>query len=247
MKPIPAANLGPDFTEQMEQEMTTLDTMSGLELLRKPFAPNQINYLPKGGVKLAYVGHAALTDRLLDVDPMWAWEPMALTSDGLPFFDSLGGLWIRLTVLGVSRIGYGHAGIKEGGDSIKEVIGDALRNAAMRFGAALELWHKGDLHGDGEPAVETAAPAAEPNPFLGFTPQQSKTIRTVAQACIQAFNEGNEWSCYEEYTSFLDKASKTADMRVSLQLVFSNIFGPHSALRASIKKHEEAAREKARA
>jgi hypothetical protein len=29
---------------------------------------------------------------------------------------------------------------------MKERIGDALRNAAMRFGAALDLWHKGDLH-----------------------------------------------------------------------------------------------------
>jgi hypothetical protein len=29
---------------------------------------------------------------------------------------------------------------------VKEAIGDALRNAGMRFGAALDLWHKGDLH-----------------------------------------------------------------------------------------------------
>ncbi|MGN6537673.1 MAG: hypothetical protein ACTHKQ_18330, partial [Mesorhizobium sp.] len=33
-------------------------------------------------------------------------------------------------------------------------IGDALRNAAMRFGAALDLWHKGDLHGDDEAEVD---------------------------------------------------------------------------------------------
>jgi len=42
---------------------------TGLALLRVPFPANQISYLPKGGVKLAYVGHAALTDRLLDADP----------------------------------------------------------------------------------------------------------------------------------------------------------------------------------
>ncbi len=29
---------------------------------------------------------------------------------------------------------------------MKEAIGDALRNAGMRFGAALNLWHKGELH-----------------------------------------------------------------------------------------------------
>ena len=27
-------------------------------------------------------------------------------------------------------------------------IGDAIRNAGMRFGMALDLWHKGDLHAD---------------------------------------------------------------------------------------------------
>lgn len=119
-----------------------------LQELRKPFPDHQISYLSKGGTKLAYVGHAALTDRLLDVDPGWTWEPLAMSPHGLPVMDDLGGMWIRLTVCGVTRLGYGHAGNKQGGDAIKEIIGDALRNAAMRFGAALELWHKGDLHLD---------------------------------------------------------------------------------------------------
>lgn len=119
-----------------------------LQELRKPFPDHQISYLPKGGTKLAYVGHAALTDRLLDVDPGWTWEPLAMSPHGLPVMDDLGGMWIRLTVCGVTRLGYGHAGNKQGGDAIKEIIGDALRNAAMRFGAALDLWHKGDLHLD---------------------------------------------------------------------------------------------------
>lgn len=119
-----------------------------LKMLRTPFPENQISYLPKGGVQLAYVGHAALTDRLLDVDPAWTWEPLALDSRGLPSIDENGGLWIRLTICGVTRLGYGDAGKKTGGDAMKERIGDALRNAAMRFGAALDLWHKGDLHAD---------------------------------------------------------------------------------------------------
>ena len=119
-----------------------------LQELRKPFPDHQISYLPKGGTKLAYVGHAALTDRLLDVDSGWTWEPLAMSPHGLPVMDDLGGMWIRLTVCGVTRLGYGHAGNKQGGDAIKEIIGDALRNAAMRFGAALDLWHKGDLHLD---------------------------------------------------------------------------------------------------
>jgi hypothetical protein len=121
-----------------------------LQDLRVPFAEHQISYLPKGGVKLAYVGHAALTDRLLDVDPSWTWEPLALGSDGLPQHDAHGGLWIKLTICGVTRLGYGDAGDKKGCNAEKERIGDALRNAAMRFGAALDLWHKGDLHGPEE-------------------------------------------------------------------------------------------------
>lgn len=134
-----------------------MDKPTGLALLRQPFPANQISYLPKGGVKLAYVGHAALTDRLLDADPAWTWEPLSMADNGLPVMDDLGGMWIKLTVCGVTRLGYGHAGTKTGGDAIKEVIGDALRNAAMRFGAALELWHKGELHGkEPMPEIEVA-------------------------------------------------------------------------------------------
>ena len=103
-------------------------------------------------VHLDYFGHAALTSMLLDVDPSWTWEPLALGQDGLPVIDRDGGMWIKLTVLGITRLGYGDAQGKTGGDAMKERIGDALRNAAMRFGAALELWHKGDLHGE-EPVV----------------------------------------------------------------------------------------------
>jgi hypothetical protein len=139
-----------------------------LALLRQPFPQHQISKLPKpykkdsakgnckecGGyhglpaVHLDYVGHAALTDRLLDTDPHWNWEPMGLNPDGTPALDRNGGLWIKLTVCGVTRPGYGCADGKTGGNAIKELIGDALRNAAMRFGAALDLWHKGELHAD---------------------------------------------------------------------------------------------------
>lgn len=126
--------------------MKTVEKATGLALLREPFPANQISYLPKGGVKLAYVGHAALTDRLLDADPAWNWEFAAVNPDGTPIIDKEGGFWIKLTVCGVTRLGYGDAQGKTGGNAMKERIGDALRNAAMRFGAALDLWHKGELH-----------------------------------------------------------------------------------------------------
>jgi len=167
----------------------------GLALLREPFPENAISKLPKptkrqtdevkadfkkgircelcGGwhhpqvVHLDYVGHAALTDRLLDCDPEWNWEPLSVNENGLPVYDGIGGLWIKLTVCGVPRLGYGHADGKTGGNAIKEIIGDALRNAAMRFGAALDLWHKGDLHGDDETPPPQQTPP--PKPPQGLT------------------------------------------------------------------------------
>lgn len=97
---------------------------------------------------LDYVGHAAITHRLLDVDPLWSWEPVAYDAKGLPALDTDGGMWIRLTVCGMTRLGYGDAQGKTGPDAMKERIGDALRNAGMRFGMALDLWHKGVLEMD---------------------------------------------------------------------------------------------------
>lgn len=121
------------------------DQLEGLKKLREPFAENQIGHLPKGGTTLDFVGHAHVTNRLLDVDPLWEWEPFGIDDRGLPALDEHGGLWIRLTVCGKTRIGYGDAGGKTGPNAVKEAIGDALRNAGMRFGIALELWAKGDL------------------------------------------------------------------------------------------------------
>lgn len=159
----------------------------GLALLRVPFPAHQISKLPKeskaqrearqanrdlakncevcggwhhkGAVHLDYVGHAALTDRLLDADPNWTWEPVGVNPDGTPAYDRFGGLWIKLTVCGQTRYGYGAADGKSGGDAVKEMIGDALRNAAMRFGAALDLWHKGDLHVEDDTDTEKREPA----------------------------------------------------------------------------------------
>lgn len=115
-----------------------------LKKLREPFPANQIGKLPKGGVQLDFVGHGFITARLLDVDPLWNWQPVALDPVGLPLLDEFGGMWIKLTVCGVTRLGYGDAGGKKGPDAIKVAIGDALRNAGMRFGLALDLWCKGD-------------------------------------------------------------------------------------------------------
>jgi len=203
-----------------------MNKKSGLELLREPFPDNQISKLPKGTkqqnecpasekvrcavcggfhhpkvIHLDYVGHAALTDRLLDADPLWTWEPFAL-KDGLPAFDASGGLWIRLTVCGHARAGYGHAAssqYKEIGSREKEVIGDALRNAAMRFGAALDLWHKGDLHVEenngnaSTPVPLPTNPVAEPSEYPEFNvpPSPARKQKTL----LKKYNRGQAIFC----------------------------------------------------
>lgn len=169
------------MSDQMTQEKVAA--------LRKPFDKKSVGKLPKGGTTLDYVGHAAVTDRLLAIDPLWSWEPMATDERGLPITDSKGNLWIRLTVCGVTRIGVGD------GKSAKEVIGDAIRNAAMRFGVALDLWSKEELEsvGHGEVYKATAAdnepttyrrPATPPPPDddvePGITPEQLTKLQTLA-------------------------------------------------------------------
>lgn len=166
--------------------------------LRAPFPPDQVHKLPRatrrdnqkgkcnecGGwhglpaVHLDYVGHAEVTDRLLKVDPTWTWEPVAFDERGLPAFVYNGsapvGLWIRLTICGVTRIGYGSV---EPGvfDAEKQLIGDAIRNAAMRFGVALDLWAKSDLHTEtfhDEPPARPAPPPAERRQRLADTARE---------------------------------------------------------------------------
>ena len=69
-----------------------------------------------------------MTARLLEADPEWNWEPAAADEHGLPVFDTDGsgnpvGLWIRLTVGGVTRLGYGSVPSSQP-DAVKVLIGD---------------------------------------------------------------------------------------------------------------------------
>jgi hypothetical protein len=146
--------------------------------LRKPFPPESVGKLPKGGVMLDYVGHAAVTDRLLTVDPEWSWDFALHRADGTPVLDDgSGNLWITLTVCGVTRRGVGD------GKNAKERIGDAIRNAAMRFGVALDLWAKENLVEFAQQRVSAVAdlqagarePDPEPEPLPLDEPMTTKT------------------------------------------------------------------------
>lgn len=167
--------------------------------LRKPFPPETVGKLPKAGVMLDYVGHAAITDRLLAVDPAWTWEPVAFDEHGLPAYDKAGGLWIRLTVAGVTRLGYGD------GPDPKQRIGDALRNAAMRFGVALDLWSKEELEGAHTPAVQT-----DPVWFADW-------LERVSMAPSEAQLRG----CWEELQSAASHKVSLTDYTTGVELIKS--------------------------
>jgi hypothetical protein len=149
--------------------MTPDERALDLAKLRERFPDSAIGKMPRGGIQLDYVGHANVTARLLDVDPEWTWEPLATNEYGLPIFDYTQngqpvGLWIKLTVCGHTRLGYGS--VQAGAfDAVKQLIGDAIRNAAMRFGVALDLWSKEELVSDSAGTASHASatsPAAPP-------------------------------------------------------------------------------------
>lgn len=134
------------------ESLAKVITEDEAQALRAEFPPNQVGKLPRVNTELDYVGHGAVTSRLLEVDPEWSWEPVAYDERGLPCFDrnEAGdpvGLWIRLTVCGVTRLGYGDVAANAF-HAEKQLIGDAIRNAAMRFGVALDLWIKGQAEDD---------------------------------------------------------------------------------------------------
>lgn len=110
--------------------------------------PKIVQQVNKGSFVADAVGHADTTDLLLAHDPCWTWEPYAEDDKGQPLvmYDASGrprGMWIRLTVHGHTRIGIGTCS-PTASDPYKELIGDAIRNAAMRFGVALSLWSKSE-------------------------------------------------------------------------------------------------------
>lgn len=140
---------------------------------------------------LKFVGHAEATNRLLNTDPFWDWEPFALDQVGLPQYDQFNGMWIRMTVCGMTRIGYGDAAGKSGANAVKEIIGDAIRNAGIRFGMALDLWTSSDLQiiesgGTGVEGEESpAAPQAQsgtPTPSAPRPDSGDHVARLVGQA-----------------------------------------------------------------
>lgn len=96
-------------------------------------------------IHLDYIGHATITERLNAVDPFWTIEFMVRHPEtGEPKVDA-DGTWFNMTVLGVTRPCVGDSGGKPlNGNGRKELMGDAIRNGAMRFGVGTYLWSKSE-------------------------------------------------------------------------------------------------------
>ena len=112
-------------------------------------------------VHLDYMGHADVTEAMLKVDPFWNWRPAAIDDrTGAPVSYTVGStatMWGYLTLLGVERMCVGTAPANKE-EVAKELIGDLLRNGAMRFGIGLRLWSKADhLDATGDADNELAA------------------------------------------------------------------------------------------
>jgi len=176
------------------------------DALRAPFPKEQIQKLPTGGLQLDYVSHAWVTDRLLQVDPAWSWKPLAFTDAGLPAFDSNGGLWIELTVCGVTRYGYGEPQGRDKFDQTKGAIGNAIRNAAMRFGVALDLWAKE------QPEPVESKPASK----------ATKTLSTATQKMIERINNAGSLVELSEVVPLIQGGDFTETEKRNMRLIFNN-------------------------
>jgi len=184
------------------------------DALRAPFPKERIQKLPTGGIQLDYVSHAWVTDRLLEVDPTWTWEPVAFDENGLPKFDENGGLWIQLTVCGVTRYGYGEPQGRDKYDSVKGSISNALRNASMRFGVALDLWAH-EVQGSLPAASKAKAPLPKAAPKEKPMPVVDRSDE-IAEAYVKiglAENADTLKQIWKDCSEFLDVAYNETTVR----------------------------------
>lgn len=164
--------------------------------------PSIIQQLPKGGTKLDFVGHADITRILIEIDPYWSWEPCGW-AQGRPAIhveNGMATMWGWLTVHGKELLGVGSVKADKG-DYEKELIGDFLRNASMRFGISLNLWTKNqwaDLDGD-KPAPKPQ-PAPQAKPKATALPDDAllseDQINAFNKACVD--NDLNPMTIYKD-------------------------------------------------
>lgn len=169
-------------------------------------------------VHVPFIGHAAVTARLNTVDPQWSYRPVASAEDGTPFIREQGDrlvLWIWLKVLDVEKLGVGDVWKADDDDSPeKKLISDAIRNAAMRFGVAVELWRKDPnrpIHYVNASGVELGRGGEERFPAKPPV-QTSARAKThfVAKVANRAAPDGVRFVCRDPQCTFTTLVEKEA-------------------------------------
>jgi hypothetical protein len=150
--------------------------------------PSIVGKLPRGGIQLDFVGHAEINRILIDIDPMWSWEPCGW-DNGRPAIHEANGMavmWGKLTILDKTMLGVGSVR-SDKPDLDKELIGDFLRNASMRFGICLSLWSKSEWDDKSAVAGKPHAGKAVASTVTDDTQPLTKTqVKQFVDACEKA-------------------------------------------------------------
>ena len=150
--------------------------------------PSIVGKLPRGGIQLDFVGHAEINRILIDIDPMWSWEPCGW-DNGRPAIHEANGMavmWGKLTILDKTMLGVGSVR-SDKPDLDKELIGDFLRNASMRFGICLSLWSKSEWDDKSAVAGKPHAGKAVASTVTDDNAPLTKTqVKQFVDACEKA-------------------------------------------------------------
>jgi hypothetical protein len=119
---------------------------------------------------------------------MWSWEPCGW-DNGRPAIHEANGMavmWGKLTILDKTMLGVGSVR-SDKPDLDKELIGDFLRNASMRFGICLSLWSKSEWDDKSAVAGKPHAGKAVASTVTDDTQPLTKTqVKQFVDACEKA-------------------------------------------------------------
>jgi hypothetical protein len=150
--------------------------------------PSIVGTIQRSGINLAYVSHAEITRILIEIDPNWSWEPVEW-QNGRPavhVVNDMATMWGRLTLLGKPMIGCGTAKSNKP-DLDKELIGDFLRNAAMRFGISLSLWSRQEWDSSNSNVAELPVPRPEFVAKSRANHPTSQSVDEVVEKLVDTF------------------------------------------------------------
>jgi hypothetical protein len=188
--------------------------------------PKIVSKLPKGGITLDFVGHADITRILIEIDPHWSIEPVAYDEAGLPAAKKIGNMiqaGFRMTLLGQTRYCVGSVEERKS-DIGKELVSDAIRNGAMRFGISLSLWTKAEWEDLG------ATPAVTPAPRKVKAVTETKVTKPLDPETISKFiaactNANLDHEQVADLANVNLKDNLTTDDLTKLREAFNNLKG----------------------